>query len=43
MGDVLSEAWVSINPTLGEELDSDETLVKIVSISKEEPDPKDPQ
>ena len=43
VGDVLSEARVRKNPTLGQELDPDEMLVKIVSISKKEPDPKDPQ
>ena len=43
VGDVLSEAWVNIDPTLGQELDPEETLVEIVFISKKEPDPKDPQ
>ena len=40
---VLSEAQVSIKPSLGQELDPDETLVKIVTITKKEPDPKDPK
>ena len=43
MGHVLSEARVSIDLTLGQDLDQEETVLKIVSISKKEPDPKDPQ
>ena len=39
VGYVLSEARVSID----QDLDPDEMLVKIVAISKKEPDPKDPQ
>ena len=45
VGDVLSEAQVSME---AEDVDPDETLVKIVSIAKKEPNPnskkrKDPQ
>ena len=43
VGDVLSEARVSIDPTLGQYLDPEETEVKIVSISKKEQDLQDPQ
>ena len=42
IGDVFSEARVSIKP-ITENLDPDETLVKIVAINRKEPDPKDPQ
>ena len=41
VGDILSESQVSIESSLGQELDPDEMLVEIVVITKKELDPKD--
>ena len=37
--DVLSEARVSIEPSVARDLDPDETMVKIVVITRKDPDP----
>ena len=46
VGDVLSEAQVSMDPSITRDVDADETIVKIVAITKKDQDPKerkDPQ
>ena len=43
VGDVLSDASVTIDLLLGQHFDPEETEVKIVKISKNEKDPQDPQ
>ena len=43
VGDVLSDVSVSINSSLGQHLNPEETEVKIILISKMEQDPQDPQ
>ena len=46
IGDVLSEARVSMEPSITGDVDADETTIKIVAITRKDPDPKerkDPQ
>ena len=46
VGDIQSEAQLSIDPSISGDVDAEETIVKTVAITKKDPDPKerkDPQ
>ena len=46
VGDILNEAWVSMDPSISGDVDAEETIVKTVAITKKDLDPKerkDPQ